>query len=309
MTGEILPNFILIVGSLLLGALLRWSDRLPHSTPNLLNKYVIWVALPAAILVHIPFVKLSAADLLPALMPWMLFIIGAVCLIAVNRITQFKANVLGALILTATLGNTSFVGFPLLEAFYGREALATGIIIDQAGSFLVVATLGIMTASIYSSRSTSVFEIGKRILTFPPFIVMIVALLLRNVDSWDVALGHLSWIAWTLAPAALISVGYQLRMQRALMRSHAFALMIGLSYKLVLGPAIVALIYLFVLRTEDHVTLITITEAAMPPMITAAIIASQYGLDSELTSLMVGIGIPLSLLTIPLWVAVLRAVV
>jgi predicted permease len=43
----------------------------------------------------------------------------------------------------------------------------------------------------------------------------------------------------------------------------------------------------------------------MAPMITAGILAHEYGLDPELGNLMVGIGIPLSLATVPIWAWVL----
>jgi predicted permease len=46
---------------------------------------------------------------------------------------------------------------------------------------------------------------------------------------------------------------------------------------------------------------VTVLQAAMAPMITAAIIAQEYELNSDLANLMVGIGIPLSFLTILMW--------
>jgi predicted permease len=46
---------------------------------------------------------------------------------------------------------------------------------------------------------------------------------------------------------------------------------------------------------------ITIFEAAMPPQIGAAIVAMERDLDPQLVTLMVGIGIPLSFLTLPMW--------
>ncbi|HNE83258.1 MAG TPA: AEC family transporter, partial [bacterium] len=44
-----------------------------------------------------------------------------------------------------------------------------------------------------------------------------------------------------------------------------------------------------------------IFEAAMPPMITAAILATEHDLRPELASLMVGIGIIVSMFTLPFW--------
>jgi hypothetical protein len=51
---------------------------------------------------------------------------------------------------------------------------------------------------------------------------------------------------------------------------------------------------------------VTLVEAAMGPMITGAIVAVEHGLDAELCSLLVGAGIPLSLITVPLWAKLLE---
>jgi malate permease and related proteins len=53
---------------------------------------------------------------------------------------------------------------------------------------------------------------------------------------------------------------------------------------------------------------VTIFEAAMAPQIGASIVALEQKLDPPLITLMVGIGIPLSFLTLPLWWYVLQGV-
>jgi predicted permease len=44
----------------------------------------------------------------------------------------------------------------------------------------------------------------------------------------------------------------------------------------------------------------------MAPMITGAILASSYGLKPKLSSMMVGVGIPLSFLTLLFWYFILN---
>jgi malate permease and related proteins len=46
---------------------------------------------------------------------------------------------------------------------------------------------------------------------------------------------------------------------------------------------------------------VTVFEAAMAPMIGASIVAMDYDLDPPLLMLMVGIGVPLSFLSLPIW--------
>jgi len=60
------------------------------------------------------------------------------------------------------------------------------------------------------------------------------------------------------------------------------------------------------LHGEGVTVNVSIMESAMAPMITGAILASNYGLKPKLSSMMVGIGIPLSFLTLTLWYFILN---
>jgi hypothetical protein len=59
-------------------------------------------------------------------------------------------------------------------------------------------------------------------------------------------------------------------------------------------------------RNYSQTVRITILEAAMAPMITSNIVAIRSGLNPELSALMLGVGIPLSLVTVPLFDFLLR---
>jgi predicted permease len=108
----------------------------------------------------------------------------------------------------------------------------------------------------------------------------------------------------TLVPLALVSVGYQI--QWSAVHGKLRELGMGLIFKLVLGPAIVAALFAGLLGARGETIQITIFEAAMAPQIGAAIVAVDHDLDPALVTLMVGIGIPLSFVTVPLWWHVLK---
>jgi len=82
----------------------------------------------------------------------------------------------------------------------------------------------------------------------------------------------------------------------------------GLAYKLLLGPAIIYLLYVTLLGASGTAVQVTIFEAAMAPMITAGIIAIDHDLNPQLVGMLVGIGIPLSFLTLHFWHMFLTAV-
>jgi predicted permease len=111
--------------------------------------------------------------------------------------------------------------------------------------------------------------------------------------------GVLQRLGDTLAPLALVSVGLQLRLDQ--MAGNKMSLGMGLGFKLILGPLLIALLYVGALSWSGETSRVTIFEAAMGPQIGGAIVAMQYGLSQSLITLMVGIGIVLSFVTLPLW--------
>jgi predicted permease len=67
-------------------------------------------------------------------------------------------------------------------------------------------------------------------------------------------------------------------------------------------------LYPHVVRTTGSVVQITLFESAMGPQIGASIVALQHGLNPPLITLLVGLGITASFLSLPLWWYVLQGV-
>jgi predicted permease len=294
-----MTNIAMLVVCLLVGMILRWAGRVPDNAHVAINAFIIHVALPALILGQIHGLQLTPELLFPVSMPWVLFALSVPVFVVLGRLMQFTDTVTGALIITAGLANTSFVGLPMIETFYGTKDLSTGILIDQLGTYLVLSTLGITVACIYSSGTASRREIAGRVVTFPPLIALVLAVALSPVafPAWLNGVFHR--LGDTLAPLALVSVGLQLRLDQ--LHGYKRALGAGLAFKLVLGPLLIALLYVGALSWSGETSRVTVFEAAMGPQIGGAIVAMQYGLSPPLITLMVGIGILLSFLTLPLW--------
>ena len=252
--------------------------------------------------------SLSGLLIYPILMPWIMFGIGCAFFYGIGKWLGLPPETTGALMLTGSLANTSFVGLPMIETFFGPHGLAIGILIDQAGTYLVLSTFGIAIAAMYGARGTglSAKSVLRKIAGFMPFISLIVALALIPVTYPEWLTDVLKRLGATLVPLALVSVGYQIRWSAV--RGKARLLGTGLAFKLIAAPALIAGLYGALVGFESEEIRITIFEAAMAPQIGAAIVAMEHDLDPPLVTLMVGIGIPLSFLTVPIWAWVLRAV-
>ena len=297
-------NFILILVCFFLGYFLKKRHIFPENTSLVLNRFVISISLPALTFSQMYGLKLSQDALYPISLAWITFFLGLIFFTWVQRRFKLPQKTLGALILTASLGNTSFVGFPLLEALFGAHSLKLGILVDQPGTFLVAGTLGVATACIFSkgfSESISPLFLAKKVFTFPPLIALFLSMLLSSVTLPKELFSILDRLGSTLIPLSLVSVGALLDFHPKKIHKHWKNLCIGLGFKLILIPLFFALFYAGVLHQRGESIQIILVESAMAPMITAGILAHEYGLDSELANLMIGIGIPLSLITVPIW--------
>jgi predicted permease len=293
-------NYLMLGACFLLGIVLRRCGRLPDNAAVTLNGFVVNISLPALTLAYVHDLDLNSRLILPALMPWIMFALGCAFFWIMGRALGFSPATTGGLMLTGGLANTAFIGLPMIETFYGAEYLGLGILIDQAGSYLVLATLGILVASIYSAgHAVDATTVIRRIVFFVPFQAFVLALILIPFEypAWLAEL--LKRLGGTLIPLALVSVGYQLRLSAV--RGKTTALATGLLFKLVLAPALILIFFAGLSGVEGQAMRVTIFEAAMPPMIGASIVAMNHELDPPLLTLMIGVGIPLSFLTLPAW--------
>jgi predicted permease len=284
----------------------------PPGTPTAINAWILNLAMPAVILLYVPHIRWSLEALLPLGAPFLITAGAGLWVTLVGRPMGWDQGQRTAVFLTSGLGNTSFVGFPLILAYYGAEALPTGVLADQA-SFFLLATAGIGAAAVFQAAAgagTPGRSVGRtiagRLLSFPPLLTFPVALLWPQDGGLAALEPLLKALGATLAPLALFSVGIQLSFSQV--RAGGGSLGVGLFYKLVLAPVLVLGLAL-ALGLRGEVVTITVFEAAMAPMITSAVVAGEYGAAPRLANAMVGLGIPLSLVTTGLWWWVLKLVV
>jgi hypothetical protein len=198
-------------------------------------------------------------------------------------------------------GNTSFVGFPLLEAYRGTSSIPIGLVIDQAGTFMCLSTFGLSFLLSSTGKNLKISDILIRIIKFPAFYCLIIGVLLKPFPYPEFIQESLFKLSITLAPLALFSVGFQFKLGD--IKFFKKELFIGLSYKLLLFP----LLNFFILFTifhkpkTDYTSIVTILEAAMPSMITSSILAMEYNQNPSLAGVFLGFGIPLGIISTFLW--------
>lgn len=296
-----MSSIILLFLCLLIGICIQKVNSFPKNTAVVLNQYILFVALPAMALHYLPKIKLSWELLLPAAVAWITFGLSFLLFSFLGKRYGWSKKLTGCLIITSGLGNTSFVGIPVIQALYGDQGLNTLIIVDLPGTFVVLSTLGVMVATLYSSQKGPNDSILKKMFSFPPLIAFLTGLVmvLLDTDFPEALSTTFKQVSATISPVALISVGYQLKFKTY--GKHFRYLLLGLLFQLIIVPLVILVLFHYILGKTDLATKVCIIEAAMAPMITGAIIASNYGLKPELSNMMVGYGIPVSFLTIAGW--------
>lgn len=138
-----------------------------------------------------------------------------------------------------------------------------------------------------------------RVAMFPPFLALVAGEIVGQLGGWPEPVeAVLQRMGQTLVTLALFSVGLRLRLRFG--GGQAAPLAMALGWKLLLAP--LAMLGLgMVTGVSGLVLTIGVLQAAMAPMISAAILRDQHHLDPPLANSILGSRILLSLLSVPAW--------
>ena len=291
------PSVLLLL--FILGIIAQYFSFLPKEGYRSINKFILYIPLPAIVLTKIPFLEITHEVIFPIASAWIIFAGSAVFAYLFCKLFNFDKKTMACIILCCGLGNTSFVGYPILKYFYGEQSLQYAIFVDQPGSFLILSTFGVFVAASFSAAEFSTKAIVIRLLKFPPFLIFILALFLQKGLITGKAFDVLSFLGKFMVPLAILSLGLQFKLS---LKDIAWKkLSAGLFYKLLLAPFIVFVLFYFILNKHGELYSVSVLECAMPPMITSSILAIEYDLDSELANALPTLGILFSIPTLLFW--------
>lgn len=293
-----MANFILIGFCIIIGILFRHKQLVPADTHKGINTWIINIALPAVSFKYLVHLNLSSELLVPALSPVVIFAGAIAFIFLVSRFYKVTKENLGAMQLASGLSNTSFVGFPLILAYFSEKEISIAIICDQM-TFLLFSLFAIAIAvSATGKGKISAGQLLKKVFTFPPLLGCVTALLIPKETDLSLLDPFFNTLAATVAPLALFSVGLQLSLKG--WREEVKPMLIVMSYKLFLAPALVLAI-LCALKLYGTTSKIAVFEASMPVFLSASILAERYGLSPRFMNLIIGISIIVSFFTTWIW--------
>jgi len=297
-----------IVGFFLLGvAVRRWLGEQQHWV-NWVNQFIIYVSFPAIILNKVPALAITSKVFIPAAIAWGWAGFAIVSVLLVARAIKLPRETTGAMLILATMGNTAFLGFALTQSIFGDAALGYAIFYDQFGSFFILSTIGIILIARYApsasanNASSGLSDMLKRILSFPPFLVLCVALLLPVEGVLEPVTPMLAIFGSLLVPLALFVIGLQF--QARLLAHHRLPLLLVIALKMVIAPILV-FIFFELINTDKEIRIASIFLASMPSMITPGLLAMHAGIAPRFIAATLGYGALFSFVTLPIVVWVL----
>jgi malate permease and related proteins len=285
--NNILPIILLGGAGFALGKLL-------HIEPRSLGRVVFYVFSPVLIfdLMVKSQLKLSEAAAVIGFTVFIVLLMGLLAF-ALGSILKLERPALIAILITTMFANTGNYGLPLVSFAFGEQALS------YAGVYFVTTTLifytlGVLIASL---GHMNLREAALGLFTVPTMYAVLLAVL---VNAWNITIPAPIQRAVELAaggtiPLMLILLGVQ--MTHVEFSNNMRALQLSVALRLLIAP-VIALLFTALFGIQGFARDASVTQASMPSMVSATVLATEYNLDAKLVTAIVFVSTLLSPLTL-----------
>ena len=261
-----------------------------------LIEFIIYFSLPAMVFLKIYPLNLTFRTLELILMFNVFIFFNLFISYLFAKFLKLEKKTFATFLIVSTFGNTSFIGFTYIEAFYGQDYVVYALIYDLFASFLILVSFGMVIISWGASKTVNIKSISRTVLFFPPIIMFFLAVFLKLFEMPDFVLNASSTIAQTLVPLAMIAIGMKLDIRNIFYKFKIVSLVLFI--KMILIPILVMIGFSYFYNLSDIWSKVTILEVAMPPMTMAVVLAIKGGLDEILAINALVLGVIFSLLSV-----------
>jgi predicted permease len=251
------------------------------------SRFLLWGLSPFIYFFVVARLKLDAGVGVGLLLAYVeLAIVGALAYLAATRWLHLSRAQTGALLVVVILGNTGYVGLPLVATLLGTDQLGPGIAWDSVVSapmFLVVAmTIG---ATMGERPGDSLSAHLVAVVRNPPLIAVVLGLVAPNALAPDALLDVAHALVYVTIPLAFFIVGLTLggeSEEGALSFPPALTVpvTVALALRMVAAPLLMLGLATLII-TVPHAYLL---QAAMPCGANSVVVAHLYGLDLKITA-------------------------
>lgn len=268
------------------------------------SKLILNVSLPAMILASV-----LTADELPAAgqialtfgLSCLSYLIVTLVALLVTKAMRISNGHKGVFRFMLIFGNVGFIGFPVLSAIFGQQAIIYACIFNLPFNFLVF-TVGAWFLTLDNADGATV-DAGIKTFLSPCMVscVVAIALVVFGVHDVPVVGDALDTLGSLTTPAALLIIGSSLANMPARQLIGGPRLFIASLFRLVVMPLIVwAVFRLFV--ADPLLLAILVVISGMPVATNGTMLCYQYGGDSKTMAQGTFVTTVCSLVTIPVLV-------
>ena len=276
-----LNNISVLLFITLLGYIFSFFDKLKNETERSLNKYLYYIALPSLIItktININIKTLNYNFLLLNIIPILIIQLFIFLLYKINLFSSLFAR---TLIIIATLGNTVYLGFPVVSLIVGEEYISFAALSSSIQN-ITVFIFGIIIINIIeeSESINAIKKILKNPLIISSFIPIILISLSIKIPSFIIE--PLKEIGKTTFGVSLFVIGMSMK-GKNLKGESFFNLFISFFLKMILLPAISILIVFF-FDMQEKSDLVSVINYTMPNAVACYAVTYEMNLNYSFTS-------------------------
>jgi predicted permease len=206
---------------------------------------------------------------------------------------RLERSALTSILITTMFANTGNYGLPLVSFAFGEKALSYAGIYFVTTTFLFY-TVGVLIASL---GHMNLRDAAIGLFKIPTMYAVILAILINifKVQIPAPLQRAIELAAGGTIPLMLILLGVELT--RVQLSGSLRAMQLSVALRLLIAP-FVALVLAALFGIQGFARQGSVTEASMPSMVSATVLATEYQLDSKLVTAIVFISTLLSPLTL-----------
>jgi malate permease and related proteins len=299
---NLIELYVKLVGLALFGFIL--GRKLPATVPTRVGQFLFWVGVPISIIAFLRKADLSGQIWIAPVFAYLAIFLGAfLAWLGIKGQVFWTKNSIeqqtqGSFILAAMVGNTGYLGYPIVLAMVGKEYFAWALFYDLLGTVFGAYGLGVALAARFNGRTGNYQTVFKALCINPALWSFAFGLLFRQQSIPNLLESCLEVLAWTAVALSLILIGMRLSKLNSFVSVPQATASLGI--KMFIVPLILgSTLPIFGLTGE--VAQVIVLQMAMPPAFATLVIAETYDLDRELAVTALASGSIVLLVTLPIW--------
>lgn len=288
-------TILAIMALIIIGYICQRIEFLRPEDTRLLNKIVVYIALPPLIFLAMFSADLSGIQSLSTitLTCIMLGLFSGAAAYLFAHLKGYSSKTKWSLVTTSALFNSGFLGYPVILGVFGGAGLVSAVFYD-VGSTILFITFSVVLMVLFGGTYQNII---RRSLLFPPFLAVVLGLLanLLHLPLGNVVPNVLDYLSGAAIPIIMLSLGLSLNFKDVYRYLSAASFVSVL--KLVISP-IVAVFLASLVGLSGLNYSVTVVQAGMPSAMLSMILAITYNLDIKVTAACIFLSTTLSMVSL-----------